>query len=342
MELGNQLNYRKSITTGMGTFFSVDVNDVYRPLGIDLRKPVALKDGFSEAFNKKFEIKTGVTKHDLATSNLHKYEHCYVPIDAKYISCKFSVRFEANSISPERSQLSETVQTLEEFSDLYNKAKGYNYLAKRYLKSIYSGIWLWRNQQTLNTCLTINSTEGLQLIIRDVHSRRYSDDWNEYQVQIDHIAESIESAFIDPSKYFGLEVEGKLTVQPGMPIYPSQAFIEKEHKKSKVLQSTTINGLRTAIFSADKIGAAIALIDDWFPDADHPIRVGSYAADKNRNTCYRHPDSGLDLYTLLKSIEKVIDQLEKFNTSGVVPVEAHFIMANLIKGGLFQRGGKNE
>jgi CRISPR-associated protein Csy3 len=338
MELGNQLIYRKSISTGLAVFYSVDCNGTYKPLEIEVRKALGQKDGFTEAFNKKFELKAGVTKHDLAAGNPHSYEYCFVPIDSECIACKFAVRFEANSLSPERYQLAETTKLLEKFSALYNSIGGYQYLATRYLKSIYSGLWLWRNQQTDKTCISIKTSAGQQLLLENVQMRRYTDDWQEYQAQIDQIATNIAAAFVEPSKYFSLEVEAKLYIQPGLSVYPSQAFIESGQNNGRILQSTMVNGVRAAILSADKVGAAIATIDDWYPDADHPVRVGSYAADKNKSTCYRHPESGLDLYTLLSGLENTVVKLANLNKVDEIPNEAHFIVANLIKGGLFQRG----
>ncbi|EGR0766818.1 type I-F CRISPR-associated protein Cas7f/Csy3, partial [Vibrio parahaemolyticus] len=56
--------------------------------------------------------------------------------------------------------------------------------------------------------------------------------------------------------------------------------------------------------------------------------------------CYRHPNTGKDLFTLLEKADQYLEQLQ---ATDVLPDEMindlHFIVANLIKGGLLQQKG---
>ncbi|EKO3966123.1 type I-F CRISPR-associated protein Cas7f/Csy3 [Vibrio fluvialis] len=90
-----------------------------------------------------------------------------------------------------------------------------------------------------------------------------------------------------------------------------------------------------------KTGAAIATIDTWYPDAEEPIRVGHYGVDRENSTAYRHPDTGKDFFSILKRIDELVDRLKDAKELSQDELkDMHFLMANLIKGGLFQEKGE--
>lgn len=56
-----------------------------------------------------------------------------------------------------------------------------------------------------------------------------------------------------------------------------------------------IDNWREARLHAQKVGAALQQIDDWWAeDAEQPLRVHQYGADSKNLTSMRHPVSGLD------------------------------------------------
>lgn len=130
-------------------------------------------------------------------------------------------------------------------------------------------------------------------------------------------------------------------------IYPSQLFTDKEkqlNEASKKLATIECpDGTRAACFHAQKIGAALQQIDDWWmEDADSPIRIHEYGADKKNQTALRHPVTQRDFYHLLSKTETYVDKLKSLADDSVITdPDVHFLMAVLCKGGLFQ-GGKND
>jgi len=344
MKLGRQLAYCHSLVPGICVFYWSDEAGNKYPLKIYEQKVLGLKDGFTEAYTGKYEVKASATRAALSMGNPHQIDYCFVPLQAQFIWCQYSLRVEANCMSPHRVDDVSVEETLKKFINSYANKNGLLYLAKRYTMNICSGRWLWRNQNTLETTINIVTSGGLKFEIDKVHQRRFSHDWSDFESKIMTLANEIHKGLLSPQNYCSMEVQAKLQLGMGAPIYPSQAFIDKDDsmKSSKIYQSINIDGTRTAILGSYKIGAAIQMIDDWYPDAEKPFRVGSYGVDKERTTVHRHPDTKLDLYSLLINIESIIDELEITNKSGEnLPKQAHIIAACLIKGGLYQHGGSS-
>jgi len=314
------------------------------PLEISGVKVLGMKDGYTEAYTGKNDIKAAATRSALAMGNPHQIEFCYVPPSARYICCHFSLRVEANCISPHVVGDPLVKQALKQFITCYTNKGGMNYLAQRYVMNICNGRWLWHNQNTKNTTIRITTSSGVNFTIDNVHKRRFSQDWSDIEDNIRSLASEISVAFTNPQDYCLIEVEAKLEIDTGLEVFPSQAFVEKSEttKCSKVLQSTTVDGIRSAIFGCFKVGAAIQTVDDWYPDADKSLRVSSYGVDKDNVTTHRHPETGVDLYSLLINIESITEEIENTEDSGeALQNNAHFLAACLIKGGLFQHGGNH-
>ncbi|MBF4359082.1 type I-F CRISPR-associated protein Cas7f/Csy3, partial [Vibrio anguillarum] len=144
------------------------------------------------------------------------------------------------------------------------------------------------------------------------------------------------------------EVKATLHLPTNAMVRPSQAFTEKESgsksksksQNSRVFQSTTIDGERSPILGAFKTGAAIATIDDWYPGATESLRVGRFGVHREDVTCYRHPSTGKDLFSILQQAEHYIEVLNANKTPDQETInDMHFLLANLIKGGMFQHKG---
>jgi len=63
--------------------------------------------------------------------------------------------------------------------------------------------------------------------------------------------------------------------------------------------------------------------------------VGQYGVDKKISAALRTPENGLDFFSI---ITKVAQLTEEIKAKKQPNNKAHFLAANLIKGGLFQQG----
>jgi len=342
MKLPNRLTYQGSIDTSMVTFHALYPSGESKPLRINSRVVLGNKGNASEGFNDNGKPKENVTKAKLAEGNPHELDCCNIPYGANTVICEFSVSIEANNHTPKFSANNEVTEQLEKLVKLYGEKVGFEYLAKRYLSNIVKGTWLWRNQKTYSTTIKITPWKLAPVIANDVQIKRFEDNWEQELNAWEELVQAFSSALQEPKQYLILEVKAELNLPRNSSFHPSQVFKEsKKGTKGRTYQTTEIENDSSPIFGAYKTGAAIAMIDDWYPNAEHPIRISSYGVDKKHSAAHRHPDTQLDIYSLLMKSEKLIKNLE--SKSGPTQNQAnqlHFIMANLIKGGLFQLKGR--
>ena len=96
-----------------------------------------------------------------------------------------------------------------------------------------------------------------------------------------------------------------------------------------------VNG--TAAMHSQKLGNAIRTIDTWYNEYETrngvgPISVEPYGAVTNLGKAFRNPKEKCDFYTLFDKYSLGAD----FDS----PEAAHYVMAMLIRGGVFGASGK--
>lgn len=345
MKLCKHLNYARSLSPGKAVFFYKTKDSDFVPLKIDVSKINGQKSSYSEAFTHDLEPKN-VQSFELAYGNPQTIETCYVPPNVENIFCRFSLRVEANSLSPDICANIDVRNQLTELAKQYGRCGGYKELASRYAKNILMGTWLWRNKISLCTKIDVKTSLGTSLSLSDVRLLPWNKPWDENnQQQLDQLTDELAQALTNPSLFWFGDITAQLSTSFCQEIYPSQLFTEKEkqlHEASKKLATVECpDGARAACFHSQKIGAALQQIDDWWmEDADAPIRIHEYGADKKNQTALRHPVTQRDFYHLLSKTDKYVETLKSLPDDNVIAdPDIHFLMAVLCKGGLFQ-GGK--
>ena len=87
---------------------------------------------------------------------------------------------------------------------------------------------------------------------------------------------------------------------------------------------------------SQKIGNAIRTIDTWYPEFESanigPIAVEPYGAVTNLGRAYRTPKDKADFYTLF----------DKYAAGGALEntEQEHYVMAVLVRGGVFGQSSK--
>ncbi|PNH79169.1 type I-F CRISPR-associated protein Csy3 [Vibrio diazotrophicus] len=348
MKLPNNLSYMKSIAPSDVVFFVNWPDGSKTPLQFTSRVTLGMMEGSARAYKDNGEIDKNISEYYLAQGNPHEIDYCCVPYGAESIECEFSVSFTSHLRKPFKCSDPEVKGTLIQLIKLYEENIGWNELATRYLENICSGRWLWKNTETaLSVSIYLKPwpwKHAQQIIsfedIRQNYTERGS--FKKHQ-SWDLLIKLICDSFLQSNGLCLFEVSATMLFGKQAHLYPSQQFKESiKGEKSRVYQTTLVNGQVSPIIGCYKAGAAIATIDNWYPDAEEPIRISHYGAHKHDIYCYRHPKTGKDLFTLLENIDTYIKQLN--TKEDLLPKETihdlHFIVANLIKGGLFQRKGK--
>ncbi|MEZ9906366.1 type I-F CRISPR-associated protein Csy3 [Vibrio breoganii] len=339
MELCNQLNYVRSLSTGKAYFYHLAADGEMCPIEIDRTRLRAPKSGYAEAYKGGSFAQKNVAPQDLAYANPQFIEECYVKPGINEIYCAFSLRIRANSLTPDVCSDGEIRHQLSLLAKTYQELNGYHELAHRYAKNILLGTWLWRNRECRKLTIEVTTSDSETLIVDNVTRLSWYGHWDEPSTAcLEKLTAYLTRALSDPCEYYYLDVKAKMGVGWGDEVYPSQEFLDSREDgvPTKQLASVELqNGKDTVAFHGQKVGAALQSIDDWWhEEADKPLRVNEYGADREYVIARRHVAFKNDFYQLLRNTESWI---ESMTASQTIPNDVHFIMSVLIKGGLFNR-----
>ena len=359
MRLPKQCSFKRSLSPSHAIFMYEDFDGKTHEIPINETKIIGQKGHSTDAFDSEFNIKENITRQTLAQSNPQTVDLCFAPPDSQKIVCRLSLRVNAHSSIPFVCSDQSFVDQVKQFSQAYQERGGYAYLANRYLMRIFDGSWLWRNKDAPVIDITVKKYDGQALTIRsslDGTIRLYTDleqegncaELNELCEIATHrgftkLCSAFEQALVNPKFPMFFDVKASIKHAFAQEIHPSQVFLDKDEKNSsRVYQRTRFFGTETPILGTYKVGAALACIDNWHPNAEKVIRVGAYGVDKQSLTVHRHPDTQKDIYTLLRDLESITKSLYSHSQNVDIDKEpffdAHFVAANLIKGGLLNSG----
>ena len=219
----------------------------------------------------------------------------------------------------------------------YADGQGFGELARRYATNLANGRFLWRNrvgaeQVEVHVQHLVQGEpaatwvfDGLQFSLRDFDAP------NSAKGDLQALAALIAQGLAGQSHVL-LQVTAYARLGGAQEVYPSQELIldKATSKKSKTLYAVqTVAGIHS-----QKLGNAIRTIDTWHPDVEElgPIAVEPYGSVTTLGKACRKPTDKLDFYNLLDGwILK----------DKAPPVEQqHFVMATLIRGGVFGDAGK--
>jgi len=343
MQICRHLNYNRSLSPGKAVFYYQTPESDFVPIQVETNRIRAAKSGFTEAYDKNQKIKN-LAPQDLAYSNPQCIDSCYVPPNVSEIHCRFSLRVEANSIQPGCCEDEKVRRYLTQLALIYAQVGGYQELARRYCKNILTGTWLWRNSHTLGTKVEVITSNNSRYVIEDSRRLDWGTDWPEdEQTMLNSLASEMAIALCESKKYWLANIDATLKVGFCQELHPSQKFLGSHAQGESSRQYATIrclDGNEAACFRAEKVGAALQLVDDWWDEeADKRLRTHEYGADRDYLNTRRHPMNQKDFYSLLRLTAVFIRQLRNVrDAGGEIPPQIHYLMAVLCKAGMFQRG----
>ncbi|TKB46218.1 type I-F CRISPR-associated protein Csy3 [Ferrimonas sediminicola] len=344
MKPGKHLSYSRSLSPGKAVFFYQREGCDFVPLAIEVNKINGQKSSFSEGYDNQFKARQSETK-ELAYGNPHTIEACYVPPMVDELYCRFSLRVEANSLAPDRYDEPRVNRWLMRLAQAYRDHGGYQELARRYAKNILMGRWLWRNRQTMGTAIDVKTSAGSRFEIEDARGLDWYEPWpQEAERVLQGLSLEMAEALSNPRQFWFSTVTARLKTAFCQEIHPSLQFVENVDRGLPTRQLATVecaDGSKAASFHAEKVGAALQMIDDWWEEeADIPLRVHEYGANRDALVALRHPVTGRDFYQHLKRTAFYIRQMRHCcQVDGSdIPAEIHYLMSVLLKGGLFQQG----
>lgn len=272
--------------------------------------------------------------------NLQTVDHCALNTNQDTLKLHFTLKILSGVETPSACNNALFNETYKDASKKYIEQEGFKELAMRYATNIANGRFLWRNRVGAENieievkAKAINA-DAAQSWIFDAYtiSVREFDNNNS---DINGLADKIAQALSGKIPYLLLEINAFAQVGNAQDVYPSEEMVldkgNSKNKKSKILYH--VDGI--AGMHSQKIGNAIRTIDTWYPAFGEvttgPIAIEPYGAVTNLGKAYRTPKDNADFFTLF----------DKFATGEELKnkEEEHYVMAVLVRGGVFGESGK--
>ena len=211
----------------------------------------------------------------------------------------------------------------------YQEKFGFNELARRYAYNMINARWLWRNrigseQIEVTVRQEINGKEET-LKFTDVQNLSLNN-FDQDLPQLDKLSAWIADGLKD-TKPTILYIRAQAKIGYGQEVYPSQELILDSRDKI-LYQPKDVAGIHS-----QKIGNAIVTIATWYKDSPHfPIAAEPYGSVTTLGTAFRQPKQKVDFYHLFD--DWVLKDKEPSDE------QKHYIMAILIRGGVFGASSK--
>lgn len=350
MILPTHLTYEKSPALSPALLFAKNHDGQKTPLPINLLRGRGAVCDHTAGHGEK--------DTDLGEWMPLRQDVCYLPYDASDLIIEFSLKYGPCSLSPYSCNNREWTELLEQITHLYGEKGGYLYQAYCQMDALFQGLPFWRNNDAESMSLSIvnisdktippYSFEGLPCIADSLIGTNKS--------QFDQLIQSIAQALSGQRDKLRLRVIATLEKDILEEVYPSQEFIEqlsesqkerlhrqKKYQKTRHYAFYKLGDIRQAMLHSTKIAAGLRW--DLWNKAGKAVPVGVYSLDAKAHNALRGRGSRQDFYSLLRKINEHITLLESFDgdvfsEEGVkILGDIHFIMACLIKGGVYNGEG---
>lgn len=257
-----------------------------------------------------------------------------LPHDADTLVARFTLRVLAGAGTPSACNNAEYQAKLEQAVAEYKQAQGFGELAHRYANNLANGRFLWRNRM---------GAEQVEVSIRQLAQGKATKEWTfdalslslrafEDTAELKELAGVIAAALAG-EQHLLLEVVAYVRMGSGQEVFPSQELILDRGRGDKSKTLYHVSGI--AGIHSQKLGNAIRTIDTWYPNENDedlgPIAVEPYGSVTTQGKAYRQPKQKADFYSLLDNW-MIKDQVPSKENQ-------HFVMATLIRGGVFGEAG---
>ncbi|MEJ1409896.1 MAG: type I-F CRISPR-associated protein Csy3 [Candidatus Sedimenticola sp. (ex Thyasira tokunagai)] len=268
--------------------------------------------------------------------NLQTVDVATLPNDADTLRVRFTLRILGGAGIPSACNKSDYQAKLSSTLEQYKNEQGFAEVAQRYAHNLANGRFLWRNRM---------GAEQIEINVRHRQRGAEANQWTfdalsfslrSFDAPADTADALTELSSVIEQGLAGhgfalLEVIAYARMGDGQEVYPSQELIldkgDKKGQKSKTLYTVA----NTAAMHSQKIGNALRTIDTWYPNPEGeelgPIAVEPYGSVTSQGRAYRQPKQKMDFYNLLDR------WVLKDETPA--PEQQHYVMANLIRGGVF-------
>ncbi len=269
--------------------------------------------------------------------NLQTVDVAALPHDADTLAVHFTLRVLAGAGIPSACNNADYQDKLKQTVAGYVSKHGFGELAHRYACNLANGRFLWRNRL---------KADEIEIVVSQTKAGKVEQQWTfnalahslrDFQgnEETRELGQVIDAALAGDD-YLLLEVVAFARIGGGQEVFPSQELILERTRGDKSKTLYYIGNKDNAAIHSQKLGNALRTIDTWYPAADDgadlgPIAVEPYGSVTTQGAAYRQPKEKKDFYNLL----------DRWLLKDETPSAAnqHFVMATLIRGGVFGDAG---
>lgn len=347
MQLPTLISYRRSISPSPALFYAITFDGEKVPIEV-------------KTHGKRGAISDYKAGHGEKDVNLGEWlpftqDLCTLPHNSNQLLIEFSLKILPNSLKAEACNDNQWMDILSELANSYTKKKGYLYQAQCQIESILLGLPFWRNNDAERMSITVqNISDKTPNYIFDDLPCAASNLSDEMRDNFDELTELVASTLSGERPRLRLRVSALLRKDILEELHPSQEFVQRptSHKKEflhklKKYQNTRQYAVykhgevQQALLTSTKINAGMRR-DLWISSGD-VVAASNYGFNPRERIALRTKSNKKDFFSLIKNINDHIKLLNKLD-SDVFAAEnkhclndIHFIMAILIKGGVFNR-----
>lgn len=274
---------------------------------------------------------------DIQKPNLQTVDVAALPAEADTLKVRFSLRVLGGAGTPSACNNQDYQAKLSQVVKGYVSTNGFKELASRYAYNLANGRFLWRNRV---------GAEAVEVRVSHMVDGQAATTWCFDALSLSLRGFDIEAADaslkelaaliaggLEGGQHVLLSVVAFVRMGAGQEVFPSQELIldKGNDKKSKTLYALgDVAGIHS-----QKLGNAIRTIDTWHPHVEElgPIAVEPYGSVTTLGKACRQPKEKLDFYNLLDAWV-LKDQQPDIG-------QQHYVMAILIRGGVFGEAGKD-
>jgi CRISPR-associated protein Csy3 len=334
------LAYARSLQISEGVFFGIN-GDNRIPVEI-LEKGVRGQSSEDKAKNP-------------GLSNPQTVEFAALPQGCTAVELDFSVRVLPKAMAPHACGNTMVGTTYTELAEAYAKAGGFTVLAELYAWNMANARFAWRNRFQVDSS-KVEVTFSGETIVFDpsILSLEEVADGDEIAAALVEGDRAALNRFIDGLAHgltdapFTFDVTWTGDMNAGQEIFPSQEYVRdanKDEKLSRVYAKLPVffggRQINQASMHSQKIGAALRHIDIWHGDETYgPIAVNPYGGVQETAAVLRKPANKNSFYDIRKKAEDVLNAVRGAQSASDIPGSIHFMMANLVRGGVFGSSSK--
>jgi len=282
--------------------------------------------------NRLKKSEEGKIDSKIESANLQTVDSCALTPDQDTLKLNFTLKILSGVENPSACNHEGFNKTYSNAVTGYIAEYGFTELSQRYACNLANGRFFWRNRvgsenvevhiKVLNNDISKNWVfNSLEFNIQNFDNR---------SSEINELAELISKTLSGENEFLLLEINAFAKVGKSQDVYPSEELVldknNSKEGKSKILYQVN----HVAAMHSQKIGNAIRTIDTWYPEFEQhqrAISIDPYGAVTNLGRAYRQPKEKKDFFSLFDRFS----QGEKLE----LPEEEHFVMAVLVRGGVF-------